>query len=191
MSIICFGDSWTDGWGVNNSWPKVLSSNLGLLVDNFGQSGTSNYDIYDNIINTDLNKYETIIVGWSGSSRRRVNGLFFEFSCVSEAKNPADYDMIDKKRSEYFKNMTLYELKSDWTHYIEKLNNFANLNNKKIIHFTVFGDLPNTKFNNFVEMSFLEYLANDQNQFFKFNIPVFEYDFINNINFKNSSVSSC
>jgi hypothetical protein len=59
-----------------------------------------------------------------------------------------------------------------------------NISNVPVIQFSTFGDKPLKQYNNFLEISFLEYLANKQEIYFDYEIPMFEYDWLNKNNYK-------
>lgn len=181
MKIACFGDSWTEGWGCSNkSWPLELRK-YGFDVENHGKCGSINREIYDNFVEIPKEDYDLFVFGWSGATRVKEGDDFYEFCNVNQNRNK-DLETAIKKRNEYFLSKSTYDIKKDWTECIHNINQFADKHQKKVIHFSVFGDLPNEKFNNFHEKSFLEILANDQNQYFKYTLPLFEYDFLNGDN---------
>ena len=105
MKIHCFGDSWTQGLGVEwepgkgvipmnerynlnwdterklYSWPGQLSKLLGekYKVNNFGQAGSSNYKIYKDIFNNlkrrQITNGDLVIVCFSSIIREPLNFL--------------------------------------------------------------------------------------------------------------------
>ena len=75
--LITFGCSLTEGRGVDNksveSWPAVLSNHLNLDLDNKGKSGSSNKQIWLNVLN--YNQYEKndlVIILWSHNTRYTI-----------------------------------------------------------------------------------------------------------------------
>lgn len=182
MRIACFGDSWTEGWGCETNWPTELGKLLNAEVNNLGRSGASNYIINDLINTINFKDYDLIVIAWSGTSRIHVNGYFFELSCVSELINGESYQSINEKRIAYYKSKSLHDILGPLDEIIKNLNHKSELSKIPIKHFTVFGDLPLKNYDNFVKKSFLEYLANDQGNFFKYDIPIFEYDFLSKVN---------
>lgn len=95
MKLFTYGDSWTEGQGVNptkedsidsreerkyfrnsKSWPKVLSDLLGLEHQNQSLSGANNNHIFNSVINDIksgiVNSGDLIIIMWSSSLRDDV-----------------------------------------------------------------------------------------------------------------------
>jgi lysophospholipase L1-like esterase len=95
MKLFAYGDSWTEGQGVNpkkeesliereerkhfrnsKSWPKVLSDLIGCNHQNQSLSGSNNNDIFNSVINdikSDiLNSGDMVIIMWSSSLRDSV-----------------------------------------------------------------------------------------------------------------------
>jgi lysophospholipase L1-like esterase len=95
MKLFAYGDSWTEGCGINPSkeilienkeerkyfrnskaWPKVLSSLLGLDHQNEGIAGTNNNTIFNKVIENvksgKIREGDLAIVMWSSSLRDDV-----------------------------------------------------------------------------------------------------------------------
>ena len=95
MKLFAYGDSWTEGQGVNptkeqliddrderkyfrnsKSWPKILSDLMGCHHQNQSLSGTNNNHIFNTIINDIksglVNSGDLIIIMWSSSLRDNV-----------------------------------------------------------------------------------------------------------------------
>jgi len=95
MKLHCYGDSWTEGVGVNfpyennlkdriqlqlyrnqYSWPLFLSKKLGLEMVNNGWSGKANNVIFNEIIsdvrNDKIKKGEFVVIMWSSTLRDYV-----------------------------------------------------------------------------------------------------------------------
>lgn len=93
--LYCYGDSWTEGVGVNRtiedtfstsedrkifrnqySWPKKLSEKLSINYENRGIAGASNKTIFDTIVNdVKLKKIlegDLVVILWSSSLRDTV-----------------------------------------------------------------------------------------------------------------------
>jgi hypothetical protein len=185
MKILCVGDSWTKGYGVSTEtvWPSILSEVYGYDTINLGVNGLDNKSIQEAAIDFAKKEHvELIIIGWSGVTRYKdfINNYFFEFSTYGSfrGKNLNNSDLRDK----FFKNITLEDILFRWQTQINTINNFCKEKNIKCIQFSVFGDRAiNPK--NFTEHDFLGFLAEKQNMKFKFNIPIFEFDFLSNINY--------
>jgi hypothetical protein len=174
MKILCCGDSWTAGYGVDkkDSWPKVLSKISNYSVDSLSRNGATNQEIRNFYINRSSKKeYDLIIFCWSGVTRTRINGKIYEFS-YSE-KN------LRGSRLDYFKNISLENLITDWQNYMDEVDQYDSI---KKIHFSVFGDRPFLKKDNFYKTSFLEFLAEKQNMKFNYDIPIFEFDWLSDEN---------
>lgn len=109
--------------------------------------------------------YDLVIVGWSGATRDD----YLEFSITTD------------ESIEHFKDKSLDDILNRWHEHIDEIVNTAKC---PVIHFSVFGDVPGKHYDNFLETSFLEYLANQDGIYFKYNIPLFEFDWLNENNFK-------
>lgn len=174
MKIACFGDSWTHGYGIDkfDTYPNKLQSYSNHTVENISRPGASNYEIFDFYTNTDKN-YDILIFCWSGITRTQTNDGLLEFS-------GAPSEELNIKRKEYFSNITMQDLFDKWEHLMIQINE-ENVD-KKVFHFSVFGETPTKHIDNFYSPSFLEYLANEQGVYFEYDIPFFEFDFLNNGN---------
>ena len=96
MKLYCYGDSWTEGVGVNRpvengiltlhdkkiyrnqfSYPKHLSELLSIDYENRGISGSSNKQIFDTIVNdiksNKITEGDLVVVLWSSSLRDNVS----------------------------------------------------------------------------------------------------------------------
>jgi len=91
MRLICFGDSFTQGEGTNHSvtntlsygeqqkyershaWPKYLSDLCQVDYVNYGETGSSNYRIFNNIFEMyskfKIRSNDVIIIAWSSPLR--------------------------------------------------------------------------------------------------------------------------
>lgn len=96
MKLYCYGDSWTEGVGVNRqmensflksedrksyrnqfSWPKNLSELLSINYENCAIAGCSNKQIFDAIVNdiksNKITEGDLVVVLWSSSLRDGVS----------------------------------------------------------------------------------------------------------------------
>jgi hypothetical protein len=175
MRILCCGDSWTNGYGVKKeeAWPNILSSITGHSVKSISRNGATNSDIRDFYINKpDKQTYDLIIFCWSGVTRTKINGKILEFS--------SGKDKVHLERLKYFENKSLNDILDDWQAIIDQVDRHDNI---KKIHFSVFGDQPLISKDNFYSTSFLEFLAEKQNEKFKYEIPMFEFDWLSDENY--------
>lgn len=170
MKIACFGDSWTSGWGASKAWPSILKTDFNLNVDNFAVPGITNEYLVDIFFENKPNKYDKIIICWSGITRFQVGEDIVDFSSNSQLA------------LSFFKNKSLNHIIKCWEYLISKTNDFSQKNNIKIYHISVFGDTPKQDFSNFYTPSMLEFLAQKQGQTFKYFIPMFEFDWLSEIN---------
>lgn len=164
MKILSCGDSWTYGYGLNpnESWPNYLGSN----IKNTSKCGSSNNHILDQFLDSYNNNYDLVIIGWSGVTRL-WDDKFHDFSTV------------DQIAIDYYKNKTLDNILNKWDNQIQKVLKVSKV---PVIQFSVFGDVPLKYYKNFIKISFLEFLANKQNVYFKYDIPIFEFDWLNENN---------
>jgi hypothetical protein len=175
MRILCCGDSWTNGYEVKKeeAWPNILSSITGHSVKSISRNGATNSDIRDFYINKpDKQTYDLIIFCWSGVTRTKINGKILEFS--------SGKDKVHLERLKYFENKSLNDMLDDWQDIIDQVDNY---DNTRKIHFSVFGDKPLVKKDNFYNISFLEFLAEKQNMKFNYEIPIFEFDWLSEENY--------
>jgi hypothetical protein len=90
-----------------------------------------------------------------------------------------------KFRKQFFKTHNLKYFQQKWDTELKLIEDLCLKNNIKLIHFSVFGDKPINKYPNFLDISFLEYLAEDQiGTSLKYEISIFEFDFFNHLNNK-------
>lgn len=167
MKILICGDSWTEGYGVKTeeTWPNFIGHEFVAT----GRCGASNDEIVKQFLENYDNSFDAVIIGWSGVTRFRVNDRMNEFS------------LVDDKTIEYFENISLDDIVNSWESYIQTVLSKSNV---PVIQYSVFGDLPKHKHKNFLETSYLEFLANAGGTFFKYNIPMFEFDWLNKENYK-------
>jgi len=150
--IFCVGDSWSHGYGVDQSktWPAILNNYECFDVVNIGQSGSSNFAIADNV--TKILKLDTtidtIIVGWSGVTRYRHKGNDIDFSY---AKNI-------ELRDNFFKKKKLIDIENDFLGLNQQINELCKEQNVNLVKFSVFGDFKYLWDDFYTEDSFLEYL---------------------------------
>jgi hypothetical protein len=171
MKLLICGDSWSKGYGVNlhESWPNFLNCEF----VNVAKNGSTNRQIVEQFLTNYNNTFDAAIIGWSGATRFRKNDRLNEFSSV------------DQSTIKYFSNKSLNDILKCWDHCI---NTVSKTSTVPVIHYSVFGDIPLSTHKNFLEESFLEYLANASNIFFKYSIPIFEFDWLNNKNYKLTKV---
>jgi hypothetical protein len=163
MKILICGDSWTYGYDVDYPWSSFLPAE----VHNVSICGASNNNIEKQFTNNYNNDYDLVCIGWSGATRypnqRCQKTGVFEFS------------NINKEAIKFFKNKTLDNLLQDWQ---KNINTVMSISNVPVIQFSVFGEQPIKKYKNWVDYSFLEYLANKQGHYFEYDLPIFEYDWL-------------
>ena len=169
MKVACFGDSWTRGFGVTEeySWPYQLKKISNQYVERFSTLGATNKQIF-NFYKESAGGFDTLIFCWSGITRTLTDWGYMEFSDFHG-------ENIDRKRQEYFSNITIQDLFDRWENFMIQINE-ENID-KKVFHFSVFGEHPTKHIDNFYTPSFLEYLANEQGNYFEYDIPIFEFDF--------------
>lgn len=167
MKILICGDSWSEGYGVKSTmtWPNFINHDF----VNVARSGASNKEIVEQFLKNYNESYDAVIIGWSGVTRFRGYKRMNEFSSV------------DDMTIEFFKEKTLINILESWDDYM----NIVMSNSKvPVIQYSVFGDKPLNHYPNFLEKGYLEYLANASGVFFKYDIPIFEFDWLNKRNYK-------
>lgn len=163
MRILVAGDSWTHGWNVDHSWWHYLDE---TDITSVARSGDSN-----SIISQEVRKavrqspYDLIIVGWSSMIRvhdSRGDPHVWWASNINEDTSKELDDLYRTNSLDYFQNKMQEHIQQ-----VESLQT-------KVLHFSVFGDnLGNVKHK--MDMSCLEYLANDNGYKFMYNVPTFEF----------------
>lgn len=175
MNVACFGDSWTFGYDVktNETWPYNLQKISDYPVSTVATPGVSNLEIF-NFYKDYGEVFDILIFCWSGITRTFTDDGYLEFSSFQEDQK------IDIKRREYFANISMQELFDRWENFMIQIN--EENQDKKVFHFSVFGEKPTKHIDNFYTPSFLEYLANEQGNHFQYDIPFFEFDFLSEEN---------
>lgn len=185
MKILCVGDSWTHGFGVEPEqiWPFLLKSKYGYDTINLGVCGSCNESILSSLKNYLKNEtVDLLIVGWSGITRYSGDNYNFDF-CMNGFYNGVKCT-DSQLRDAFYENITLRDMQLRWQSQINEVNRLCSENNIKCIQFSVFGDIPiNPK--DLLDVSFLEYLAIKQGVHFEYEIPLFEFDLLSKGNYFN------
>lgn len=165
--LIC-GDSWTEGYGLDYklAWPFYLIHD----VVNVAKSGSTNQQILEQFKENYSIDIDLVIIVWSGCTRHCVKNEVYEFST------------IHKQSASFFKTKSLQNLLQVWESYIDEILKISTV---PVLQYSVFGDQPTKEYPNFNKKSFLEYLANDQGVFFKYQIPIFEFGWLSKNNYDN------
>ena len=161
MKLYCYGDSWTEGVGVNRpvengiltlhdkkiyrnqfSWPKNLSELLSINYENCGISGSSNKEIFDTIINdiksNKITEGDLVIILWSSSLRDNVS-FFPENEWHSWGLNYIDKENLkywgvgQKLTKDVTYNKFIYDYKMFYTTQIFNQNYYNIVNQNYII----------------------------------------------------------
>lgn len=166
MKILICGDSWTEGYDIKSAeaWPNFINYEF----DNVAVSGSTNKQILSQFLNNYNESYDLVIIGWSGATRFIEDSLH-EFSCVN------------KQTIKYFRDKSLVDILQSWDDCIKTVLNKSSV---PIIQFSVFGDVPLIKYDKFIKEGFLEFLAEQQGMKFQYDIPIFEFDWLNEKNLK-------
>ena len=174
MKILCIGDSWTKGYGIENinqTWPHVLQSITGHEVTVVANHGARNEQmlLWAETELTEKN-YDLAVIGWSGITRKAAWSLSYN----------QDEEVDSAERAEFFRTHSVRKLQHYWMIQRRKVEMVARSKKTNVVHFSVFGDDPfPDKFN---LLSCLEHLANEEGIYFKHSIPVFEFDFLHENN---------
>lgn len=173
MKILICGDSWSRAWSVKTPW----HSYIGHHIINAAKSGASNQEIVTQFKENYDSSIDLVIVGWSGCTRivRDKSVKQHKFTHLNE------FSLVDDETINFFKNKSLGDILNLWECNINKILKISKV---PVIQFSTFGDQPLKKYDNFLTENFLEYLANRQGIFFKHDIPIFEFDWLNNDNLK-------
>jgi hypothetical protein len=161
MKLYCYGDSWTEGVGVNIpvengiltlhdkkiyrnqfSYPKHLSELLSINYENSGISGSSNKEIFDTIVNdiksNKITEGDFVIVLWSSSLRDNVS-FFPEKEWHSWGLNYIDKENLkywgvgQKLTKDVTYNKFIYDYKMFYTTQIFNQNYYNIVNQNYII----------------------------------------------------------
>ena len=176
MRILTVGCSWTEGYGLKYDelpWPMLL----GHDVDNHGTSGASNEKIYK-IFSRQMRKekYDLVIVGWSGVTRRSYGSHTIDFCYV-----PPN---LQNRREMIFKDITTVDMMIGPTKKYEKAIRQKCLNTcTEILFFSVFDEVLTGE--NYLPFTFFEYLVKQDNGIgFNYRMPIFEFDWLSDKNYK-------
>ena len=176
MNVAVFGDSWTEGHGVDQPWTEFFPDNF--YVTNNATSGNDNIKILESVKEyLELGLYpDYMIVGWSSIARR-----IKEYGDIGLHTYPEDYEhkkQADQDQKDHFDQFTIHELFNVWKEQIAEVEKMCADKNIKVMHFSVFGEQPRWEMDNFYG-SFINMLAPEP---FKFDLPMFEYDMSNDTN---------
>ncbi len=177
MKILCCGDSWTWGWGVQSSerWTSMIPN---AIVENVALPGQTNFQIRSQLFKNINSEFDIVIIGWSGVTRYHYQDLIIDF-CVADEFN---------YRNNFFDNKTLKSIEDDFIELNHQVNDLCEKNKiKKLIKFSVFGDFKYLWDEFYTDQSFLDFLSANQGNFFNHDIPFFEFDFLSEINYKNTT----
>lgn len=182
MKIAVYGDSWTEGYGLSANekcWPEHLADFVNCKIFKKSKSGADNESILDDVKSTvDKVRPDLIIIGWSGVTRIRHSKWPF-YKQYSLSWVPTEHS---SHRIEYFKNSSLENIASRWRRQINEAVELAKTKKCKLINFSVFGDQHIINDNKMIDISPLEFIASLQGHSFKYDIPIFEFDFLNENN---------
>jgi hypothetical protein len=168
MRILVAGDSWTHGWNVDHSWWHYLDE---TDITSVAMSGDSNSIISQEVRNICRKEsYDLIIVGWTSMLRiqdSRGDPAVWWAENINEDGSKELDDFYRNNSLDYFQNK-MYE-------HIQQVESLQT----KVLHFSVFGDnFGNVKHK--MDISCLEYLANDNGYKFMYNVPTFEFGLLSN-----------
>jgi hypothetical protein len=177
MKIVCVGDSWTKGWDIDPActWPIILGKKLNAEIIVGANPGSDNETITKTAQRlVKKHKPDLCIIGWSGVTRYFESKLFRSTQFSLSYVEPE----LSDKRDQWFENHSLTDILDIWEYQISRVSGMG----VPIIMFSVFGDKPARSHLNFLDKSFLEYLANRQGVNFRYNIPIFEFGFLHEDN---------
>lgn len=168
MKILVAGDSWTHGWNVEHSWWHYLDE---TDITSVAMSGDSNSIISQEVrAAVRQSHYDLVLVGWSSMLRvqdTRGDPEVWWAENINEDGSKELDDLYRNNSLDYFQNKMHEHIQQ-----VESLQT-------KVLHFSVFGDnLGNVKHK--MDMSCLEYLANDNGYKFMYNVPTFEFGLLSN-----------
>lgn len=175
MKILTCGDSWTYGYGIQPlcSWPNYLN----CKIKNIAVCGDSNFEIVKQCLSHNTANFDLVIIGWSGVTRfpRKYHG----YQNINTVLN--EFSSVDSETIKFFKDKSLKDLISNWENEIDTVLAHSTV---PVMQFSVFGDKTIKNYENFIGVSCLEYLANCQGNYFEYDIPIFEFDWLNKKNYR-------
>ena len=177
MKIVCVGDSWTKGWDIDpiDAWPQVLGRKINAEII-VGANGGSDNETITKTAEKLVKKHrpDLCIIGWSGVTR------YFKSKFLSSEQFSLSYvePELSAKRDQWFEDHSLNDILDTWEYYMSRVTSLG----VPVIMFSVFGDTPARKHIEFLDNSFLEFLANLQGVKFKYQIPIFEFGFLHKDN---------
>lgn len=182
MIIAAYGDSWTKGFDLTLSeqcWPEHLANNLNCNLFKDANCGADNQSILERFKKTVQKiKPDIAIIGWSGITRIR-HQRWPTYKQYSLSWVPDEHCSA---REKYFRSHNLTDLTSAWIKQIDQAEEICKQINCKLINFSVFGDQHAVDDSRILDCSALEYIASCQGPTFKYNIPIFEFDFLHENN---------
>jgi hypothetical protein len=167
MMILCLGDSWCRGWGIDHeslTWPYLLGSMTQHDILVKAEHGATNWDITSwaqELI--PQHQPDVVLIGWSGISRRPFGSLSYSADEVSD------------ERAKFFASQTVKSLQNTWQLQRTLVRAQAIKHPTLIYQWSVFGDHTGQE----PLVSCLEYLAGHR---FKYQLPIFEFDFLHESN---------
>lgn len=182
MRILVAGDSWTAGYGVDEKdrWSSRLIEN-GHDVTNVAISGSGNAVIEREILEN-WDYHDLIIVGWSSVSRVYLDSTprpTRMIEIVMDENNNSGGSVPEnlQARVDFFEGCNSFE--KMFYDFKKQIKNIETLP-CNVLHFTVFGDKLPVKVKHKLDISYIEFLANLGGYNFLYDLPFFEYGFLNN-----------
>lgn len=84
MKLLTLGDSFTYGLELSNpentAWPVILGQRLGYEVVNAGQEGISNEKIIENLLLSNVQNFDLVIILWTNFDRFEIVDEFGQFT---------------------------------------------------------------------------------------------------------------
>ena len=184
MKILVAGDSWTWGWNVDHRWwhnledtqePEKITKNAIYYGD---ITCVANCGDSNSVIDQEVHKicreehFDLIIVGWT--SMLRVHDTRGAIAVHYNEITDENREEMEKLY-EFFRKTPIDSLQKKMYEHIQSVESIPT----KVLHFSIFGDdLGNVEHK--MDISFLEYLANDNGYEFIHSIPTFEFGMLLN-----------
>lgn len=175
MRLVCLGDSWTEGYGIsdkNDTYPYILSKMLNRDCVVLARNGNDNLSILSAFKNISIRDTDILIIGWSGISRFYIGNdaaKQFSLSYVPQENN--------LYRKSFFESHDIDFLRCNWQNQLDYVHQYDNA-----FSFSVFGDKPLVWHKNMIKDSYLIFLANESGINFEYDIDIFEFDFLHELN---------